>query len=118
VNDLPARLGQGAEGREPLLPLPFAELMAVVKSSPALDAFARKRVGHMTVGHTPEADLTKPIGYIARQAKARLSALLDIVGPQRMNLPPGSRANCISFIDAAGAMLIALRERVETEVPE
>lgn len=118
MNKMAARLGQEAEGAQPLLPLPFREQIALVKASPAIEAFARKRVGHMSIGHTPESDLTKPPAHFARQARGSLSALIDAIGPYRMNLPPAARTDCMKRIEGAAAMLIALWERVQVEVPE
>jgi hypothetical protein len=87
-------LGKALEaGAEPLLPLPFPEVVAAVKSSGAIDAFARRRAGQIIhSGHTPESDLTKGIGQLASEAQWRLSALHEIVGRYRMNLPPERRA--------------------------
>jgi hypothetical protein len=99
-------------------PPSFYEAIARIKASPALEAFARKRAGHIRVGHTAESDLTKPPGYIARQAKGSLSSFLDIIGAQRMNMPPARRTDCLKLVEAAGAELIALWERLQVEVPE
>lgn len=111
-------LGQEA-GAQPLLPLPFHEHVAVVKSSPAIEAFARRRAGQMiNSGHTPETDLEKPPGKLAREALWRLTAFLEITGPQRMNMPPMRRADCLKYVEGAGAMLIALWERLQVEVPD
>lgn len=107
----------------PLLPLGLEEHVERIKAGPAIDAFVRKRaVQILTHGHTPETDLAKPIGLIACAAKQRLDALTEIVGGPygRMNLPPDPelRARCIRYIDIAGGILIALRERIQVEVPE
>lgn len=104
---------------QPLLPLAFSEHVELIKAGRAVDAFARRRAGQMVShGHTPEADLARSPGYLAKEAKDRLHAFLDYMGPSRMNLPPERRAQLIRYIDTCGAMLIALRDRVETEVPD
>jgi hypothetical protein len=110
--------GQEAAAADPSPPN-FYEEMARVMASPAIAAFARKRTAHMLVcGHTRESDLTKPPGYIARQARGTLTSFTDIVGPNRMNMPPGRRADCLKLVEAAGAKLIALWERLQVEVDE
>lgn len=107
------------EQAQPLLPLDFNELVAAVRASRAVDAFARHRAGQIIhTGHTPESDLTKGIGQLASEAQYRLSALHEIVGRYRMNLPPGRRSDCLKYIEGAGAVLIALWERVQVEVPD
>jgi hypothetical protein len=113
-------LGKAVEaGAQPLLPLPFPEVVAAVKSSGAIDAFARRRAGQIIhSGHTPESDLTKGIGQLAAEAQYRLAALHEIVGRYRMNLPHGRRSDCFKYIEGAGAVLIALWERCQVEVPE
>jgi hypothetical protein len=108
-----------ADAAEPLLPLVFSEHVELIRSGRAVDAFARRRAGQMVShGHTAESDLDKPPAYLAKQAKDRLHAFLDFMDPQRMNLPPERRAQLLRYVDTAGAMLIALRERIETEVPD
>lgn len=113
-------LGKALEaGAEPLLPLPFPEVVAAVKSSGAIDAFARRRAGQIIhSGHTAESDLTKGIGQLASEAQWRLSALHEVVGRFRMNLPPARRADCLKYIEGAGAVLIALWDRCQVEVPD
>lgn len=106
---------------EPLLPLPLEEHVAALKAGAAVDAFARKRaVQIITHGHTPEADLRRPIGALAIEAKARLSALTEIVGGYqgRMNLPPERREQCLRYIEIAGGILLALWERASAEAEE
>lgn len=114
-------LGREVEAAEPLLPLPLEEHVAVIKSSPAIDAFARKRsVQVVTHGHTAEADLQHSIGTLAMEAKARLNALTEIVGGYqgRMDLPPGRREQCMRYVEISGALLIALWERCQAEPQE
>jgi hypothetical protein len=103
----------------PMLPLAFHEHVELIKASRAVDAITRRRAGQMLTGrHTPESDLDKSIGHIVNQVRYRLGALAEIVGQQRMNLPPGRRGDCLKYIESAGATLIALWERVQVEVPE
>lgn len=113
-------LGKALEaGAQPLLPLPFPEVVAAIKASGAVGAFARRRAGQIIhSGHTSESDLTKGIGQLASEAQYRLAALHEIVGRYRMNLPPGRRGDCLKYIEGAGAVLIALWDRCQTEVPE
>jgi hypothetical protein len=118
VNQLPARLGEGA-GAEPLLPLPLAEMVAAIKAGGAVDAFAAKRaVQILTHGHTPEKDLERPIGVIAIEAKHRLDALTEIVGGYngRMNLPRERREQCLRYIEITGGLLLSLWDRVQVEI--
>lgn len=120
MNDMPARLGQEA-GAQPLLPLPLPELVAAIKSGPALDAIARKRAVQICEhGHSPENDLTRPIGALAIEAKRRLDALTEIVGGYngRMNLPCERRDQCQRYVEIAGGILLALWERMQVEVPD
>lgn len=108
-----------AADAQPLLPLPFNEHVAAILASPAVAAFARRRAGQLiNTGHSPESDLAKPPGHLARHVKGSLGTFLDIIGPQRMNMPPQRRTDCLRAIEAAGAMLIALWERVQVEVPD
>jgi hypothetical protein len=107
------------DGAQPLLPLAFDEHVAVLLASPALAAFARKRATQMlTHGHTAEADLERTLDRLATEAKARMHAFLDFVGPHRMNLPRGRREQCLRYIEVAGALLMALWDRCQVEVPE
>jgi hypothetical protein len=111
--------GQEAAAADPSPPLRFYDEVARIKAGGAIEAFARKRAGHIiNAGHTAENDLTKPPGYIARQAKGSLSAFIDIVGPCRMNMPPMRRSDCLKLVEAAGAKLIALWDRLQIEVDE
>jgi hypothetical protein len=108
-----------AADAQPFLPLAFNEHVALIRAGPAIDAFVRRRAGQMvTHGHTPESDLARSIGFIANEARWRLAALHEIVGPNRMNLPPGRREQCVRYIESAGGILISLWDRVHTEVPE
>jgi hypothetical protein len=107
------------EPAEPLLPLAFSEHVELIKASRAVDAFARRRAGQMVShGHTPESDLAHPPAHIAREAKDRLHAFLDFMGPGRMNLPPERRAQLLRYVETSGAILIALWERLQVEVPD
>jgi hypothetical protein len=120
MNEMAARLVEGAAA-QPLLPLPLPELVALIKASPALNAFATKRAVQIGVhGHTPEADLDRPIGALACEAKTRLDALTEIVGGRngRMNLPRERREQCLRYIEIAGGILISLWDRVQLEVPD
>jgi hypothetical protein len=100
-------------------PLHFLDQVAVIRGSDAIEAFARRRAGQIqTCGHTPQTDLEKSIGHIAAQAQYRLSALHEIVGRDLMNLPRDKRAQCLGYIESAGATLIALWERCQSEVPD
>jgi hypothetical protein len=111
--------GAAHQNPQPLLPLGFHEQVEIVMASPAIRAFARHRVGQIVHrGHTAESDLGKGIGQLAAEAQYRLAGLHDIVGRYRMNLPPGRRGDCMKYIEGAGAVLIALWERVQVEVPE
>jgi hypothetical protein len=118
----PAPVGLGGAGHQdaqPLLPLAFTEHVELIKAGRAVDAFARRRAGQMiSHGHTPEADLARSPAYLAKEAKDRLHAFLDYMGPRRMNLPPERREQLLRYIDTCGAMLIALRDRLAVEVPE
>lgn len=98
--------------------LRFFELVAQVRDSEAVEAFARRRAGQIKAGHTPESDLVKDPHHIALRAKHSISAFLEVVAPGRMNLPPLSRRDCLARIEAAGAVLIALWERVQVEVDD
>lgn len=114
-------LGTEAGAAQPLLPLPLPELVAAIKVSGAVDAFARKRAVQIVQhGHTPEADLKRSIGALAMEAKARLHALTEIVGGHegRMNLPPERREQCLRYIEIAGGICLSLWERVQVEVPD
>jgi hypothetical protein len=105
----------------PLLPLALEEHVALINRAAAIDAFARKRaVQIVTHGHTPEADLEKPIGYLACEAKCRLDAFTEIVGGRygRMNLPADHRERCLRYVEIAGGILVALWDRCQVEVPE
>lgn len=107
------------EEAEPLLPLALDEHIAVIRSSPAIDAIARKRaVQILAHGHTPEADLDKPPAELAREAKARLHAFLDYMPVKQMNLPAARREQLLRYIEVSGALLVALWERCQVEVPE
>lgn len=97
-------------------PLRFFELIAQVRECEAVEAFARRRAGQIRAGHTLESDLAKAPAHIALRAKHSLSAFIEVVGPQRMNLPPLTRAECLARVEAAGAVLIALWERLQVEV--
>jgi hypothetical protein len=104
---------------QPLLPLPLPELIASIKASDAITAFATKRAVQISVhGHTPESELERPILEIAREAQARLHALGNYVLPGRMNLPAERREQCLRYIEVAGGILLALWDRVQVEVPE
>lgn len=103
----------------PLLPLALDEHVALVKASPAIEAIARKRAVQIaTHGHTLESDCEQPIGQLADQAKHRLTALTEIVGRSRMNLPADRREQCLRYVEIAGALVLALWERCQVELPE
>jgi hypothetical protein len=107
------------EAGEPLLPLALEEHVAAILASPAIAAFARKRaVQTVTHGHSLEADLERDIARLAHEAKARLNAFTEIVPRGRMNLPPANRERCLRYVEIAGALVIALWERCQVEVPE
>lgn len=107
------------EAAQQPLPLALDEHVALVMASPALRAFAAKRaVQIVTHGHTPEADLERSIAELAHHAKHRLNAFTEIMPMGRMNLPPANRERCIRYVEIAGALLIALWERCQAEVPE
>jgi hypothetical protein len=124
VNRPEPRLGQGAEAAEPLLPLPadpalFDALVADIKASAAVDAFARKRATQILQhGHTPEADLLRTPADIAREAAARLHAFGNYALPFRMNLPAGRVEQCQRYVEVAGGILLSLWSRIQVEVPE
>lgn len=106
---------------QPLLPLPLPELVASIKASGAVDAFARKRAVQITEhGHTPDADLKRPIGSLAIEAKSRLHALTEIVGGHtgRMNCQPERREQCLRYVEIAGGILLSLWERMQVEIPD
>jgi hypothetical protein len=112
---LPAQ--PAADAEQPLLPLAFHEHVELIRSSRAVGAFARRRAGQIVnKGHTLESDLSKAPGAIAREALWRLTAFLEIVGPQRMDLPPGRREQCMKYVEGAGASLIALWDRLQQPV--
>jgi hypothetical protein len=110
-----------ADDGAPLLPLALEEHVALIRSSAAIDAFARKRaVQIVTHGHTPEADLEKPIGLLACEAKSRLDAFTEIAGGRygRMNLPAEHRERCLRYVEIAAGILVALWDRCQVEVDE
>lgn len=108
-----------ADDRQPLLPLALSEHVELIKGGAALDAFARKRASQIvTHGHTPEADLQRPIAALANEAKYRLTAITEVLGRNRMNLPPERREQCMRYIEIAGGILISLWDRCQVEVDE
>jgi hypothetical protein len=59
-----------AERMPPSAPLNFYALVAEIRKSEAVEAFARRRAGQIIhTGHTPESDLEKGIGQIASEAQ-------------------------------------------------
>lgn len=115
----PLRAASDAGAAQPLLPLPLPELVASIRASAAVDAFATKRAVQISVhGYTPESELERPIADIAREAMARLHAFNNYVMPGRMNLPPERREQCIRYIEVAGGILLALWDRCHAEVSD
>lgn len=113
--------GAPAPASPPLLTdqVEFEQLVAAIKDSAAVDAFARKRATQiLTHGHTPQADLQRSIAEIAHEAKARLNAFTEIMPLGRMNLPPLSRERCLRYVEIAGGITIALWDRCQVEVDD
>jgi hypothetical protein len=110
-----------ADDAEPLLPLVLEDHVALIKASAAVDAIARKRaVQIVSHGHTLEADLARPPGLLACEAKARLNAFTEIAGGRdgRMTLTPQQRERCLRYVEIVGGIVISLWERCQAEVPE
>lgn len=109
-------LGKAPEAAadQPLLPLAFHEHVELIRSGPALEAFARKRATQiLTHGHTPLRDLERPIAAIANEAKYRLTGLTEILGRDAMSLPPERREQCMRYVEIAGGILVALWHRCQ-----
>jgi hypothetical protein len=97
----------------PLLPLTLPEHVELVLASNALRAFAAARAAQiLDHGHSADQDLLNDVSYLVRQAKGRLVAYLDYVPPGMMNAPPGRIDQLLKYIDKAGALLLAARERL------
>lgn len=101
-----------AADAEPLLPLTLAEHVELAATSPALRAFAEKRAEQMVrFGHGYEKDLQGGLGDLVRLAHYKLSCFLDYAPAGVMTPPPERFDQLLRYIDVAGALLIAARER-------
>jgi hypothetical protein len=112
--------GPRQETNQPLLPLTFTDHVRLIKDGRAIDAFARRRAGAIAShGHSAEADLAKCPGQLASEVHWRMAAFIDVMGRYgRMNMPRGRRVELLRRVETAGAMLIALWDRLQVEVPE
>lgn len=105
---------------ELLLPLALHEHVELILASDSIRAFAEKRAQQMlTHGHRPEDDALLTIDRLVEFAAEYCVAYLEKTGRFRlMNAPLEIRGMLLRRIDAAGALLLAARDRLLVDVPE
>lgn len=84
-------------------------------ASPSLGAFLSMRVHQATKhGHTPEADLDRDPLLIARGARDRVRAACELLDGREP--PPKRIEDALKKVETAGAMLLALHDRLHAEL--
>lgn len=118
----PITTDAAAPAEQTMLPLALHEhgcpelrrRVEMILAGDAVRAFAEVRASQMLDhGHRPEDDLTHTIDYLPRQALSRLNAFVERTGRDHYLVPPAEQAEILlRYIDKAGALLIAARERL------
>lgn len=105
------------DAEQTLLPLALHEHVEMILASDAVRAFAAARADQiLCFGHRPENDLDHTIDYLPRAALSRLNAFVERTGRDRHMTPPSEqRGILLRYIDKAGALLLAARERLLAE---
>lgn len=106
-------------GGQTMLLLALHEHVEMILAGEAVRAFAEVRASQMLEhGHRPEDDLKLTIDYLPRAALSRLNAFVERTGRDRhMTPPPEQREILLRYIDKAGALLLAARDRLLAEPP-
>lgn len=82
--------------------------LAPICRSAALGGFIARRIEQLIKwGHSPETDRDHSVDFLVRQAVARLTDVLDILGKGRSDCPPERRDQLLRKIEVAGALLMA-----------
>lgn len=100
------------QSAQPFLPLALHEHVELILGSAAVRAFAEARAVQMLKhGHTPAQDLDRGIDFLVREARERLTCYLDYAGFGRMTPAPERHDQLLRYLDKAGGLLIAARDR-------
>lgn len=98
------------------LPMVTIEDLRAVLTSRALAAFTAARAeAALAWGHTPATDAAEPCDLLLLKAMQRMKDAADFFDRHNHRVPPGKRDAAMRKIERAGAMLLALWDRVACE---